>query len=140
MAPDVVPFSEYQYGLYTRAKLYCTNCIAHGFFSPHCPLRNRQRKPPTGPVLEYFWMGIFASSNWSPAAICECRKSPPLIRRDLVDSVAHAYRRFLVGLGLEMGLPTTWKGDGRVTARKLTVIWEPLKCSLPMNTVFCTGC
>ena len=70
---------------------------------------------------QYFWMGIFASSIWSPTAICECKISTPLIWRDLVDAVAHAYRRLLVGLALQKGFPTTWKGDGRAESRQLQV-------------------
>ena len=37
-----------------------------------------------------------------------------MIWRDLVDAVTHACRRFGVVWALGMGLPTTWKGDGRV--------------------------
>ena len=66
-------------------------------------------------------------------------KSPLLVWRYLVDAVAHAYRRFLVGLGLGMGLPTTWKGDGRVESRQLQSTWGPSKYATLLHTVFRTG-
>ena len=62
-----------------------------------------------------------------------------MVRRDLVDAVHHACRRFLGGWAFQMGLPTTWKGDGRVTDRRLSMIWEPPKCSITLDTVFCMG-
>ena len=44
-----------------------------------------------------------------------------MVWRDLVDAVHHACRRFLGGWAFQMGLPTTWKGDGRVESRQLLV-------------------
>ena len=139
MRPAIISLSTYQYITYARAKLYCMKCSMYRIFSAHWPLSNRQRIPPTGPVLEYFSMRIVACSIWSPTALCVCRKSPLLVWRDLVDAVAHAYRRFLVGPALEMGLPTTWKGDGRVESRQLQSTWGPSKYATLLNTVFRTG-
>lgn len=139
MTLAAVSVYDKQYILYVRAKPYFMNSSMYEFFSLHWPLRNRQRIPPTGPVPEYFCMGIFACSIWSPTAPCVCRRSPPLIWRDIVDAVAHAYRRFSVGLGLEMGLPTTWKGDGRVESRQLQSTWGPSKYATVLHTVFRTG-
>ena len=62
-----------------------------------------------------------------------------MIWRDLVDAVTHACRRFLGVWALGKALPTVWKGEGRVRDRKLFMIWVPLKCSIALDTVFCTG-
>ena len=62
-----------------------------------------------------------------------------MVWSDLVDAVHHACSRFLGGWAFQMGLPTTWKGDGRVTDRRLSRILEPLECSIPLDTVFCIG-
>lgn len=59
--------------------------------------------------------------------------------RDLVDMVTHTCSRLLHGWASQMGLPTVWKGEGRVRDRKLFMIWVPLKCSIALDTVFCTG-
>ena len=62
-----------------------------------------------------------------------------MVWRDLVDPVAHTCRRFLVSWASQMGLPTTWKGDGRVTDGRLSVAWGPLKHPIALNAVFRTG-
>ena len=62
-----------------------------------------------------------------------------MVWSDLVDAVHHACRRFLGGWAFQMGLPTTWKGDGRVTDRRLSMIWEPPEYSITLDTVFCVG-
>ena len=62
-----------------------------------------------------------------------------MVWSDLVDAVHHACRRFLGGWAFQMGLPTTWKGDGRVESRQLQSIWEPSKYSILLSAVFRTG-
>ena len=62
-----------------------------------------------------------------------------MVWRDLVDAVHHACRRFLGGWAFQMGLPTTWKGDGRVESRQLQSAWGPSKYATLLNTVFRTG-
>lgn len=57
------------------------------------------------------------------------------VRRDLVDMVAHSYRRFLVSWASQMGLPTIWKGDGRVRYRRLYMTWGPLKYMIELNAI-----
>ena len=81
-------------------------------------------------------MGIFGSPIWRRDASCVCRKSPPLIWRDLVDPVTHACRRFLVGWAFQRGLPITWKGEGRVQSVRALWIWVPSKYSTVSSTVF----
>ena len=62
-----------------------------------------------------------------------------MVWRNLVDPVAHARSRFLVSWASQMGLPTTWKGDGRVTDGRLSVAWGPLKHPIALNAVFLAG-
>lgn len=81
-------------------------------------------------------MGIFGPPIWRRDASCVCRKSPPLIWRDLVDAVTHACRRFGVVWALGMGFPITWKGEGRVQSAKAYWIWGPSKYSTVSSTVF----
>ena len=59
-----------------------------------------------------------------------------MVWRDLVDPVAHACSRFLVSWASQMGLPTTWKGEGRVESGKPHSIWVPSKYSIVLESVF----
>ena len=59
-----------------------------------------------------------------------------MVWRDLVDPVAHACRRFSGVQAFQMGLPTTWKGEGRVESGKPHSIWVPSKYSIVLEAVF----
>ena len=59
-----------------------------------------------------------------------------MVWRDLVDPVAHACRRFLVGWAFQRGLPITWKGEGRVESGKPHSICVPSKYSIVLESVF----
>lgn len=100
----------------------------------------RQNNAHRGQYLNIFARGFLPAHVGVILHLLLAKKSPLLVWRDLVDAVAHTYRRFLVSWASQMGLPTVWKGEGRVTYGRLYMTWVPLKYSSTLGTVFCTGC